>query len=319
MTARLPSASGGRSSDDATATAGLLVVNKPPGPTSHDVVARVRRVTGIRKVGHTGTLDPFAQGVLPLLLGHATRLAQFLMIAEKEYEADLRLGATTDTYDVTGRIAGPLTAATVATWPGLPDVESAIAAFRGTSFQEPPSFSAKKVLGTPSYRLARRDCPVRLAPVEVTVHALDILSFAGDRLRLRVVCSAGFYVRSLAHAIGERLGTGAYLEGLTRTRSGEFTLADALSLASLESDPATVPARTIPLNRLLSGLPALVLTAEGLLRAVRGNLIGPTHMVWPPSQDVGLNVRLLDQAGRLVAIAQPTGERGVLHPGVVLG
>jgi tRNA pseudouridine55 synthase len=319
MPARLPSAPAGRSTDDAAATAGLLVVNKPPGPTSHDVVARVRRVTGIRKVGHTGTLDPFAQGVLPLLLGPATRLAQFLVAAEKEYEADLRLGASTDTYDVTGRIAGPLTAATVSTWPGLPEVESAIAAFRGTSFQEPPPFSAKKVLGIPSYHLARHDRPVRLAPVEVTVHALDIVSFAGDRLHLRVVCSAGFYVRALAHAIGERLGTGAYLEGLTRTRSGDFTLDDAVSLASLEDDPGTVQARTIPLNRLLTGLPALVLTAEGLIRAVKGNLIGPTHMVWPPSEEVGLNVRLLDQAGHLVAIAQPTGERGVLHPGVVLG
>jgi tRNA pseudouridine55 synthase len=305
--------------DGGPAIDGLLVVNKPAGPTSHDVVAVVRRASGIRKVGHTGTLDPFAQGVLPLLLGRATRLAQFLTDVDKEYEADLHLGASTDTHDATGRIAEARTPGTSLAWPDLADVERTVAAFRGTYLQAPPSFSAKKVLGTPAYRLARRDRPVRLEPVQVTVHALDLLSFAGDRLRLRIVCSSGFYVRSLAHDIGERLGIGAYLDALTRTRNGDYTLDDASSLASLEHDPAATLARTIPVDQLLRGLTAVVLTPDGLIRAVKGNLIGSTHLMRPPPVEVTANVRLLDQGGRLVAIAQPTRERGVLHPGVVLG
>ncbi len=308
-----------RSSDAAPATSGALIVNKPSGPTSHDIVALVRRATGIRKVGHTGTLDPIAQGVLPLLLGRATRLAQFFAGADKEYEADLRLGASTDTYDVTGRILEASATETATGRLDLTDVEAAISAFRGTCLQEPPPFSAKKVLGTPACRLARLNRPVRLTPVQVTVHALDILAFGGDRLRLRVVCSSGFYVRSLAHALGERLRTGAYLEALTRTRSGEFTLDHALSLATLENDPATALARTIPLDQLLGGLPGLVLNGDGVIRAARGNVIGPMHLVRPLPVGGADNVRLVDQEGHLVAIAQPTGDRSVLHPGVVLG
>jgi tRNA pseudouridine55 synthase len=299
-------------------TDGLFVVNKPPGPTSHDVVAVVRRTAGFRKVGHTGTLDPFAEGVLPLLVGRATRLAQFFAGADKEYDAEVRLGASTDTYDVTGRIAGPQTPGPAVPLPEPAEIERAVAAFRGTFLQEPPPFSAKKVLGTPAYHLARHDRPVRLAPVEVTVHALEIQSLTGDRLRLRVVCSAGFYVRALAHGIGERLGTGAYLHALTRTRCGEFTLQGAVPLASFTDDPAAALAGMVPVDRLLGGLPAAILTADGRRRAARGNLVGPAHLVRPASFGAAAHVRLLDQAGRLVAIARPTAEPGVLHPGVVL-
>lgn len=299
---------------------GVLIVNKPSGPTSHDVVARVRRATGIRKIGHTGTLDPIAEGVLPLVLGRATRLAQFLTGADKEYEAALRLGTATDTYDVTGKIVDPPAGATATLRASidLAAVEEALAAFRGTYLQEPPPFSAKKVHGTPAHRLARRGRPVQLTPARVSVRALEVVSLAADRLRLRIVCSAGFYVRSLAQGLGQRLRTGAYLEALTRTRSGEFGLDRAISLTALEQEPAAVLARVIPLNRLLTELPGLVLTGDGAARAARGNAVGLMHLIRPPEAGITGKVRLLDQEDRLVAIAEPSGELGLLHPGVVL-
>jgi tRNA pseudouridine55 synthase len=299
------------------ATEGLLVLDKPRGPTSHDAVTAVRHATGLRKVGHIGTLDPFATGVLPLLLGPATRLAQFLAMADKEYEADLRLGASTDTYDLTGRVLDT-GRGEIAEWPRPADVEAAVAAFRGTYLQTPPSFSAKKVLGTPAFRLARSGHPVQLEPVEVTAHAVDVLELANDRLRIRVVCSSGFYVRALAHAIGERLRTGAYLEALVRTRCGEYTLDQASSLNDLQRAPAEVLARLIPVDRLLGNLPAAVLTPDGVVRAEHGNLIGPRDLVCAPDCEVPGSIRLLDERGRLVAVARPTDRPGVLHPGVVL-
>src|SRR6187431_73380 len=185
---------------------GVIVIDKPAGPTSHDVVAVMRRVllraprsegqAGKPKVGHTGTLDPLASGVLPLVIGKATRLAQFLSSADKEYEADIELGVSTTTLDRGGEIVtrertravSDLTASLV---------EEAVAEFRGTYLQEPPAYSAKKIDGDRAYDLARRNAPVRLQPVKVTVTALDVLEWRDNLLRVRLVCSAGYYVRSL--------------------------------------------------------------------------------------------------------------------------
>jgi tRNA pseudouridine55 synthase len=271
------------------------------------------------KVGHTGTLDPLASGVLPLVIGKATRLAQFLSSAEKEYEAHIELGVTTTTLDRGGdvvardrsRTASDLTAAMI---------EEAVAAFRGTYLQQPPVFSAKKIDGDRAYDLARRNAPVRLQPVQVTAVALEVVEWCGMTLRLHVVCSAGYYVRALADAIGERLGTGGHLAGLVRTRSGDFTLADAVGLDVIDRRPHEAAARVIPLAALLPSLPAITLTPEGASLAARGGFISPSHVTGPSTLPAGGRVRLLHPDGHLIAIAEPRagGVAGILHPGVVL-
>src|SRR5581483_819084 len=212
---------------------GVLVVDKPAGPTSHDIVAVARRMTGVKKVGHTGTLDPLASGVLPLVLGRTTRLAQFLSGAEKEYDADIELGASTTTYDRAGTLVvrgQPRAVSSVTDR----DVEDTVASLRGVLLQQPPAFSAKKIDGDRAYDLARKNADLQLEAVAVTAHLLEVVAWTGTRLRVRLICSAGFYVRSLAHEIGERLGTGAHLAGLIRTRSGDFTLDGAVSIADLD-------------------------------------------------------------------------------------
>jgi tRNA pseudouridine55 synthase len=302
-------------------TDGVIVIDKPAGPTSHDVVAVLRRRMRGRKVGHTGTLDPLASGVLPLVIGKATRLAQFLSSAEKEYEAHVELGVTTTTLDRGGDIVARDRTRTI------PEVtaamiDEAVAEFRGTYLQQPPVFSAKKIDGDRAYDLARRNEPVRLQAVQVTAMVLEVVEWRGTTLRLRLVCSAGFYVRSLADAIGERLGTGGHLAGLVRTRSGDFTLADAVGLDVVDRRPEEAAARVIPLAALLPSLPAITLTPEGASLAARGGFIGLSHVAGPPAHlpEAG-RVRLLHPDGHLVAIAEPRGggeSRHFLHPGVVL-
>lgn len=279
----------------------------------------MRRIVRGRKVGHTGTLDPLASGVLALVLGKATRLAQFLSSAEKEYVAEIALGVSTTTLDRGGEVVTRDRARTVAELtPAM--IEEAVAEFRGTYLQQPPIFSAKKVDGDRAYDLARRNAPVRLHPVQVKVTALDVLEWRDNILRLRLVCSAGYYVRSLADAIGERLGTGAHLAALTRTRSGEFTLTDAVGLDVVDRKPEEAASRVIPLAALLPSLPAITLTPEGASLAARGGFVGPSHVRSPASFPKTGRVRLLHPDGRLVAIAEPRagGVAGFLHPGIVL-
>jgi tRNA pseudouridine55 synthase len=301
---------------------GVLVVDKPAGPTSHDVVAVVRRHTRLKRVGHTGTLDPLASGVLPLLLGRATRLAQFLASAEKEYEAEVELGVSTTTFDRAGETVGGSNTGRVAALT-REDIESAFAEFRGTYLQSPPVFSAKKIDGDRAYDLARRNEAVTLRPAEVTAHELELLEWSGSRLRLRLVCSAGFYVRALAQALGERLGTGAHLAHLVRTRSGDFSLDSAVSLADLDRRPELAAARVVPLHQLLPWLPALTLTPEGASLAARGGFISAGHLDGAQGVPAAGKVRLMHPDGRLLAIAERRvagfgGRSPVLHPGVVL-
>ncbi|MEZ5320086.1 MAG: tRNA pseudouridine(55) synthase TruB [Vicinamibacterales bacterium] len=309
--------------DHQSAMTGVLLLDKPSGPTSHDVVARMRRATGERSIGHTGTLDPRASGLLPLVLGRATRLASLLTGSEKTYEAVVRLGQATSTDDAEGEPVGaPATA--------RPD-DAAIAAvldrFRGTFDQVPPRHSAKKVGGRKAYELARADRPVELAPVEVTVSALEWLGRDGDLVRLRVSATAGFYVRALARDIGAALGCGAHLAGLRRTRSGHFDVADALPLEQAEAEArqareegsGAFEARLIAPAEALPHLPAVTLTEAGLKRVVHGNPVGPDQLEGrfvPPASGPG-PVRVLGADGRLVALAHARG--GALHPVVVLG
>ena len=205
---------------------GLLVVDKPGGMTSHDVVAKIREMTGERSVGHLGTLDPMATGVLPLLLGRFTRLAQFFSAAEKSYSGSIRFGFATTTYDAEGEPCEPRSAAHLS----LREVRAAAAHFRGAVDQLPPSFSAKKIAGTPAYKLARAGKPVVLKPSPIYIHSFEILALEGDRAQFTMSLSSGGYVRSVAHDLGQKIGCGAHLTSLRRTRAGAFTLADARSL-----------------------------------------------------------------------------------------
>jgi tRNA pseudouridine55 synthase len=297
---------------------GVLIIDKPEGPTSHDVVSRVRRTTRIARVGHTGTLDPFASGVLPLVLGRATRLVQFLISAEKEYDAEIRLGLETDTYDMTGQPVDRESNRRSPIEIDRQEVERVLGDFHGPLLQQPPPYSAKKIGGTRAYVLARRGAAVQPAPSPVAVRELDLVDLQADRLRLRLVCSSGFYVRSLAHEIGCRLETGACLQTLRRVRSGEFHIDAATSLERVERDPAAVTGLVLPMPALLPGLPAAILTDHGVRRAVRGHTVGPPEMLQGAPPDA-MRVRLLSESGELVAIASACGPPGVLHPDVVVG
>jgi tRNA pseudouridine55 synthase len=307
---------------------GLLVIDKPPGPTSHDVVARVRQVLHERRAGHTGTLDPAASGVLALVLGRATRLAQFLTGSQKAYDATIRLGVATDTYDSLGRAAG---APYTGSLPSRIEIDRALDAFRGTFVQRPPAFSAKKVDGRRSYKTARAAARARLedanaaeerlepglpAPVPVTAYSIDLVAVEGDRVMVQLACSSGFYVRSLAHDLGERLRTGAHLEALRRTRSGDAQLADALPLAAVERDPAAAVRALVPLAALLPSFDAIVLTAAGVRRAMNGCEIGRADFIRGGAGSPLL--RLLDASGDLVGIAEPGSTPGYFHPRVIL-
>ncbi len=294
---------------------GALVIDKPSGPSSHDVVARVRRALAVKRVGHTGTLDPMATGVLPLLLGQATRLARFFAASEKAYDTRIRLGLATDTFDATGEPAPQ--AGRVPGGSAMPDeaaIANALAPFRGVIQQAPPAFSAKWIGGVRAYDLARRQAPVEPAPVSVTVHALDLLGVDGTAVDVRVVCSAGFYVRSLAHDLGVSLGCGAHLESIRRTRSGPFTLDQAVPLATVEAEGFGAAARLISIESLLPEVPSLTLSERGARRAAHGNAVMASDVAGPiPDAPF---TRLFDGRGALIAIAEPG--IGVLHPVVVL-
>lgn len=293
---------------------GLLVIDKPVGPTSHDVVARMRRVLGERRIGHTGTLDPQASGVLPLVLGRATRLARFLSGGRKTYEAVVRLGVATDTFDAEGSPAG---AAWTGALPARDAVEAALGGFRGDILQQPPAHSAKKIDGQRSYVAARTGLALRPDPAPVTVYRLELADLRGDELTLVIDCSAGFYVRALAHDLGVRLGTGAHLSALRRTVSAGLTLDDAMPLEFAERSRDDAVGAVLPLEAMLPQLPEVVLTDEGLLRVAHGRNVGRNDVA-SGSLDIRESTRMVDQQGHLVAIGEPTELPGVLHPSVVL-
>ncbi len=297
---------------------GVLVVDKPQGPTSHDVVSLARRALGVSRIGHTGTLDPMATGVLPLVIGRATRLAQFLTASDKDYEATVAFGRATNTYDAMGTVT-----TTSAERPTREQIEAALARFRGTFEQTPPAFSAKNIDGERSYDLARKvkagDAQVLPKAVTVTVRQLDVISFDGEAAVLRMRVTAGFYVRSLAHDLGAALGMGAVLVGLRRTRSGEFGLEGAVPLADvLQAGREALAARLLPFNALLPDLPAVTLRgAEHVERVKNGVEIGPGDLqaVLNPLPDL---VRLMGPDGALVGLAKPGKTAGFLHAAVVL-
>jgi tRNA pseudouridine55 synthase len=294
----------------AGAPEGGLVVDKPAGPTSHDVVAVARRAFGQPRIGHTGTLDPLATGVLPLLLGRATRLAQFLAVSDKTYLASIQFGQATSSYDAAGEPVGA--AQPVALDPA--SVETALARFRGRHLQVPPAVSAKKVGGRRAYALTRRDQPVDLAAVEVEVTELTLVACEGARIDVRVTCSAGFYVRSLAHDLGTTMGVGAHLAGLRRERSGRFTLADSVGLDRLAAGAADLSGLLRPLADLLPDWPALSLSEDEVARVGHGQVLEVSDRL--AGTPVPGRMRLIDPFGHLVALAEERA--GFLHPVLVL-
>lgn len=291
---------------------GAIVVDKPAGMTSHDVVNRLRRLSGTRKIGHLGTLDPMATGVLPLLVDRATRLAQFFSTAEKKYDALIRFGWATDTYD---REGAPVSEAVQPNFT-REELEAALAPFRGTFLQTPPPFSAKKIAGTPAYKLARKKIPVRLTPVEVTVFALDLDEFEGATARIRVHCSAGTYLRGIAHEVGRTLGCGAFLESLRRTASGDFNDQQAHSLDELAklADGGQLADALIPIERLLPQFSTATVDAltAGQIRQGKDFRISP-FLARPGAK----YVKAISPEGDLVAIGEARLPH-LYHPILVL-
>ena len=305
---------------------GVLLIDKPAGMTSHDVVARVRRIIGERRVGHAGTLDPFATGLLVILIGGATRLAQFLSGADKEYEAVIRLGYATDTGDLTGRRidqdAQPNPLELTAD-----EIEAAMASLRGDIEQVPPMYSAKKIAGRKLYEHARRGEEVERQPLRVKIHEVEVVrrdegllatseNGCAD-LRVRVVCSAGTYVRTLAEDLGKKLGLGAHLTELRRTRSGKFAIETAISLPELADLAASRSLDQVMIspNDALLHLPLVELDAEQTRRTAQGNDVhanGPAN-AWRH----GESIRLVHQ-GELIAVGRFDAQRLTIHPAVVL-
>jgi tRNA pseudouridine55 synthase len=250
---------------------GLLVIDKPGGMTSHDVVNRLRKITGERSIGHLGTLDPMATGVLPLLMGKYTRLAQYFSAAEKSYLGSIRFGFATDTLDADGEPAGPDRWPELAQTVTLERVRVAAARFHGEIEQMPPQFSAKKIGGQPAYKLAREGKPVDLKPAKICIHAFEILALEGAEASFTIDISSGGYVRSVAHELGRDLGCDAHLSRLRRRRAGAFTLDDAHTLEELETmagSPDALEAACVHPRALLPEMPSVTadLTALGRLR-----------------------------------------------------
>jgi tRNA pseudouridine55 synthase len=290
--------------------AGVLVVDKTPGVTSFDVVSLVRRRLGIQRVGHAGTLDPDASGVLPMLLGEATKLMAYLADQDKEYVATLRLGVTTDTGDLSGRVRAevPLPAIDRAT------VEQACRRFVGRIKQVPPMYSAVHHGGRRLYELAREGVEVVREPREVVIHAIEVQELAPPRLRIRVVCGKGTYLRTLAVDLGTALGGGAAVERLVRTRVGPFPLAEALAWTTLDSEPAAALwARVRPAESALIDWPAIRLDARALARFEHGQSVD----VAPARAAVGALARVHAADGRLAGVGE-VAEGGRTRPVRVL-
>lgn len=290
---------------------GVLVVDKPESWTSHDVVAKVRRLAGLKRVGHLGTLDPIATGVLPLVLGRATRLAQFYTRSDKIYEGVVRFGWSTDTYDR----AGVPTSEKQDVRLDADSLESALERFRGEFLQTPPPVSAKKVDGRRAYELARKAVAVELAPVPVQVYELTILEIDGPDVRLRAHCSGGTYLRSIAHDLGRVLGCGAHLQQLRRTASGEFEIGHARSIEQLESLAAEdrLIDALVPAADLLPEFPVVYVDDAAITQIRNGrNFSASAFRVQPGARQV----KALGRHGELVAIGEAVLPH-VYHPVVV--
>jgi tRNA pseudouridine55 synthase len=287
----------------------LLIIDKPAGMTSHDVVARVRRIVGEKSVGHLGTLDPMATGVLPLVLGRFTRLAQFYNEADKRYEGTIQFGWATDTYDAEGQPEGPKQAVELS----LEQVQAAAGEFIGEISQYPPPFSAKKIAGIPAHRLARKGQPVELKPKQVEIKALEFYDCGGQTVCFCAWVSSGTYLRSLAHDLGKKLGCGGHLAALKRTAVREFTIDESHSLEQLEQAQAsnTLDELFLHPRLVLPEFPAVVASPESAARIRHGGAVNL------PEFSKAAMVRVFAGQRELLAIARRVAGT-LFQPKVVL-
>ena len=287
---------------------GVIVIDKPAGMTSHDVVNRVRRILQEKSVGHLGTLDPMATGVLPLVAGRMTRLAQFYTTSNKSYEGEIRFGISTTTYDAEGDPIREIPLENLT----LDRILESAAGFTGTIEQMPPPFSAKKVGGVPAYKLARKNKEVELKAVQVDVKRFEIFDLMGDRARFSCDVSSGTYVRSLAHDLGQKLGCGAHLSALRRTRSGEFCMEDAVTLealaAAMQND--TAPQLFFHPRRLLPNFPSVTADDETVAKIRHGRAVNL------PELSRAKLVKVFEGQANLIAIASRVAGT-LFHPKVV--
>ncbi|MBX7060877.1 MAG: tRNA pseudouridine(55) synthase TruB [Pyrinomonadaceae bacterium] len=292
---------------------GILIIDKPAGPTSHDVVNRVRRIFNTRKVGHAGTLDPFATGVMVVLVGKATRLAKFVDKDAKEYEATVRFGYATDTGDLTGERIGETGRSDISS----SEIHSVLDRFHGEILQTPPMYSAKKVDGKKLYELARRGEEIERKAVPVTIHEISVVSpddVSGEHHTIRVRCSAGTYIRTLAEDIAKALGTAAHLTELRRTASGRFSLADSVPLDAL-ADEADPTKRLLPIETLVSGLPHFVLNSE----RAKMTLNGLSSRVYGQEFAADEPIAMFSEDGQLIAVGKYSADENAIRPTLVLG
>ena len=291
---------------------GVIVVDKEEGWTSHDVVSKMRGIARTKKIGHLGTLDPIATGVLPLVIGRATRLAQFYTRSDKIYEATVRFGFATDTYDRGGSPTSPVTEPAV----GAEDLERLLDNFRGEIMQAPPPVSAKKVDGVRAYQLARRQVPVDLPPAPVRIYELTLLEVRGSEARLRARCSGGTYLRSIAHDLGQALGCGAHLRDLRRMASAEYTIEQAHTIPQLQqlADENRLEEALIPSARMLPDFPRVYVEqpAAGQIRQGRNFPVSPFRV-----QQGTRYVKAVSGDGELIAIGEAVLPN-LYHPSVVL-
>ena len=289
---------------------GLLVLDKPAGMTSHDVVGIVRRATGEKSVGHLGTLDPMATGVLPLLLGKYTRLAQYFGQAEKHYSGTIRFGFATETYDAEGGAVGEAAALMC----GLEELRGMAKTFLGESEQMPPVYSAKKIGGVPAHKLARAGLPVPVKAAKVTVARFDLLSLEGDVAAFEMEISAGGYVRSVAHELGVMAGCGAHLASLRRTRAGAFTLADAITVDELKALTGTpeLEGRLPHPRTLLPEMPAVMVDEQTAGRIRNGMQVNV-----PEYSDAAM-VKIFSSPRELLAVGKRIAGT-LVQPVVVMG
>jgi tRNA pseudouridine55 synthase len=279
---------------------GVLIAYKEAGWTSHDVVAKLRKVLGESKVGHAGTLDPTATGVLPILVGRATRIAEYLVDWDKEYRAVLRLGETTDTQDAAGKVLTTNDPFHV----NEDAIRTTVAKFRGVQQQLPPMYSAVKISGQPLYKAARVGKVLDRVERSVTIHKLEVVAVNGRDVTLHIVCSKGTYVRTLCADIGQSLGVGGHLCALERTQVGPLSIDQALTIDQIADHltMGTLEHHVLSLDHLLSQLPALVVNAEQAERVMHGNPVSPAGIPQLPVSPSPVFVRLKNEAGQLLAI-----------------
>ncbi len=289
---------------------GILVVDKPLGISSAGVVGQIKRITGARKVGHTGTLDPFATGVLVCCLNKATRLSRFFLKATKKYEAVLQLGIETDTQDATGEIVTEIDSSQLCADPGLHRhaIERAAKRFEGRIEQVPPAFSALKHKGVPLYRLARKGTPVTKPARSVFVSSLEIRDVSLPDIRLSVSCSSGTYIRTLCTDIGRELGCGGHLKTLRRTESCGFSISEASSIASVQlaADRETLAELLIPMVDALRGMPEIIVDEDLARRVDDGIVLSVDELsVLPETLATGSLTKVVDKDRRLLAVVEP--------------